>query len=182
MKYFARVAGVCTAVAGIAFGAFAAHSEPIKIKYAAYHASNSVFMQAQQDMMKAITERTGGKVTFETYYSGSLLKAQDLYPGLARGVADMVTSVAHAFNPKEFPLSGVTLPFITDNVYAATLAYSDWYEASPEVQKEFERNGAHFLFGMPAAENVLWTQKKVTKAEDLKGMRIRMLLGPGEAL
>jgi TRAP-type C4-dicarboxylate transport system substrate-binding protein len=38
------------------------------------------------------------------------------------------------------------------------------------------------LLSLPAAENVLWSMKKINTAADLKGMRIRTLLGPAEVL
>lgn len=159
-----------------------ANAEEFRIKYGAFHSASETFIQVITRMMENVTERTDGRVTFEPYYGGSLLKAPDLYPGMARGAVDMVTSVPHAFNPQEFPLSGITLPFTTDNVFAATIAYREWYRQSPEVQSEFQRNNAFLLLGWPVAENVLWTNKPIRTADDLRGMRIRMLLGPGEAL
>lgn len=175
-----RLLLLLTAIAGLMTPAMAQDS--IKLKVASYHAANSLFIRTNQWMFDEITKRTNGKVTFETYYGGSLLKAPDIYPGLTRGVVDIGISVPAAFNPREWGLTGITLPFITENVYAASLAWREWYEASPVVQKEFQRNNARLLFAMPAAENVLWSQKKILTAGDLKGQRIRTVLGPGEAL
>lgn len=169
-------------IAALCVGSSIAQAAPVTIKYGAYHSANETFITAINDMMSAITDRTQGEIVFEPYYGGSLLKAQDLYPGLARGAVDMVTSAPQAFNPRDFPLSGVTLPFMTDNVHAATYAYQDWFSNNPAVQAEFKRNGAHLLLGWSLAENVIWTKKPINTAADLKGMRIRMLLGPGEAL
>lgn len=174
--------GVAALAASLNIMPAIAADKPITIKYGAFHSPNESFIKVITKMTENITQRTDGRVRFEMYYGGSLLKAADLYPGMARGAADMVSSVPHAFNAREFPLSGVTLPFTTDNVPAATIAWQEWYKQSPEVQQEFKRNRAHLLLAWPAPENVLWTQKEVNKAEDLKGMRIRMLLGPGEAL
>src|SRR5690625_6205740 len=53
-----------------------------KIKYGAYHTANETFIKEITQMMDTITERTDGEVVFEPYYAGSLLKAQDLYPGM----------------------------------------------------------------------------------------------------
>ncbi|HLS17090.1 MAG TPA: TRAP transporter substrate-binding protein DctP [Paenalcaligenes sp.] len=153
-----------------------------KIKYGAYHTANETFIKEITQMMDTITERTDGEVVFEPYYAGSLLKAQDLYPGMSRGAVDMVTSAPQAFNTRDYPLTGVVLPFMSDNPLATTMAFQDWVDANPEVGEEFDRNGAHLLFGWSLGENVLWTKKAVTEASDLEGMRIRMLLGPGEAL
>lgn len=155
---------------------------PIKLKVASNYPATSLFSRVQQHMLDDVTKRTNGRVTFEWYYGGVLLKASDVFPGVGRGAADIGFSVPAAFNPREYPISGVTLPFVTENVQAASLAFRDWYNTTEAVQKEYQRNNVRFLVALPASENVLWSQKKVTTAADLKGMRIRMLAGPGDAL
>ena len=172
---------MCSAVVALApVGARAQGA--IKLKVASNYPANSLFSRVQQYMLDDITKRTNGRVTFETYYGGLLLKAADVFPGVSRGAADIGFSVPAAFNPREYPLTGVTLPFLTENVQAASLAFRDWYNTTEAVQKEYQRNNVRFLLALPSAENVLWSQKKVTTAADLKGMRIRMLLGPSDAL
>lgn len=155
---------------------------PIRLKVASNYPATSLFSRVQQFMLDEVTKRTGGRVTFEWYYGGLLLKAADVFPGVGRGAADIGFSVPAAFNPREYPITGVTLPFLTENVQAASLAFRDWYTSTDAVQKEYQRNNVRFLLAIPSAENVLWSQKKVTTAADLKGMRIRMLLGPSDAL
>lgn len=161
-------------------GPVLAEEEPIKIKFAGSHAATESFMQITTKMMENITERTNGRVTFETYYGSSLLKAPDIFPGLANGAVDMATSAPATFNLREFPLSGVALPCTTENVLAATAAMEELFSTNAELKAEFERNNTYPLTAWPVAENVLWTQKKVEKAEDLKGLRLRMLSGPGD--
>jgi TRAP-type transport system periplasmic protein len=155
---------------------------PIKLKVASNYPATSLFSRVQQHMFEEVTRNTAGRVTFEWYYGGVLLKAADVFPGVGRGAADIAFTAAAAFNPREYPISGVTVPFLTENVQAASLAFRDWYNTQEAVQKEYQRNNMRFLVALPASENVMWSQKKVTTAADLKGMRIRMLAGPGDAL
>lgn len=156
--------------------------DSIKLKVASNFPATSLFSRVQQFMLDEITKRTNGRVSFEVFYGGLLLKAADVYPGTGRGAADIALSVPAAYNPREYPLTGVTLPFVTENVQAASLAFRDWYNSTEAVQKEYQRNNMRFLLALPSAENVLWSQKKVATAADLKGMRIRMLLGPSDVL
>ncbi len=156
--------------------------KPMKLKVASNYPATSLFSRVQQHYLDQVTKKTDGKVTFEWFYGGVLLKAADIFPGISRGVVDIGFSVPAAFNPKEYPISDITLPFITENPGAASMAFRDWYATNPAVQKEFQKNDVHMLLTLPAAENVLWSMKKVTTAADLKGMRIRTLLGPAEAL
>lgn len=156
--------------------------KPMRLKVASNYPATSLFSRVQQHYFDQVTKETGGKVTFEWFYGGVLLKATDIFPGISRGVVDIGYTVPAAFNPREYPLSDITLPFVTENPGAASMAFRDWYNTNPALQNEFKRNNVHLLLTLPAAENVLWTMKKVQVAEDLKGMRIRTLLGPADAL
>lgn len=155
--------------------------DAMTLKVASNYPSTSLFSRVQQFYTDQITKKTEGKVTFEWFYGSALLKATDVFPGISRGVVDMGYSVPAAFNPREYPVSDITLPFITTNPGAASMAFAEWYQNTPAVQKEFKKNNVHLLLTLPAAENVLWSMNKVQKADDLKGMRIRTLLGPGQA-
>lgn len=154
----------------------------MKLKIASNYPASSLFSRVQQQFADEITRNTQGKVTFEWFYGGVLLKAGDVYPGLARGAVDLGFTVPAAFNPREFPIAGVTLPFVTESPYAGCMAFKEWYNTTPDAQKEFQRNNVHMLLTLSTSENVLWSMKKVNTAADLKGMRIRTLLGPGDAL
>jgi len=156
--------------------------KPMKLKVASNYPATSLFSRVQQHYFDQVTKKTGGKVTFEWFYGGVLLKATDIFPGISRNVVDIGFSVPAAFNPREYPISDITLPFVTENPGAASMAFRDWYNTTPAVQNEFKKNDVHMLLSLPAAENVLWSMKKINTAADLKGMRIRTLLGPAEVL
>lgn len=156
--------------------------KPMRLKVASNYPATSLFSRVQQHYFDQVTKETGGKVTFEWFYGGVLLKATDIFPGMSRGVVDIGYTVPAAFNPREYPLADITLPFVTENPGAASMAFRDWYNSNPALQNEFQKNNVHLLLTLPAAENVLWSMKKVSVAEDLKGMRIRTLLGPADAL
>ncbi|NBS65852.1 MAG: hypothetical protein EBT33_16150 [Betaproteobacteria bacterium] len=154
----------------------------LKLRIASNYPAPSLFTRVQQEFAKEVTAKTNGKVTFEWMLGGNPLKAGDVYPGMARGATDLGFTVPAAFNPREFPVSGVTLPFVTESPYAGCMAFREWYQNTPDVQREFQRNNVHLLLTLSTSENVLWSMKRVNTAADLKGMRIRTLLGPGDAL
>ena len=156
--------------------------KPMKLKVASNYPATSLFSRVQQHYFDQVKKKTGGKVTFEWFYGGVLLKATDVFPGISRSVVDIGFTVPAAFNPREYPISDITLPFVTENPGAASMAFRDWYNTTPAVQNEFKKNDVHMLLSLPAAENVLWSMKKINTAADLKGMRIRTLLGPAEVL
>jgi TRAP-type C4-dicarboxylate transport system substrate-binding protein len=150
---------------------------PIKLVYATYTPATTAQGRSSTWFMKEVTARTGGRVVFETYFSGSLLGAADLYPGLARGAVDIAEGAPTGYNAKDYPLTAVTIPYITDKFDAVTWAFKELYESSPELRREYEGKGIHLLYASSFIENTLWTMKKVETRADLKGMRIRALSG-----
>jgi TRAP-type C4-dicarboxylate transport system substrate-binding protein len=150
---------------------------PIKLVYATYNSAATAQGKASTWFMKEVTARSGGRVVFETYFSGSLLGAADLYPGAARGAVDIAEGAPTGYNAKDYPLTAVTIPYTTDKFDAVTLAFVELYATSPTLRQEYESKGLKLLYASSFIENTLWTNKKVETRADLKGMRIRALSG-----
>lgn len=153
-----------------------------ELTYATFYGSNDFYETSADYFMKEVTRRTDGRITFKPYYGGSLLKTAEMSTGLAKGAADIAAAVPAAFNPREFPLTGVMLPFITQNPPAATAAFAQLYRESPALQKEYERNNQRLLWALGSGENTIWTRKPIHTADDLQGARIRAIIGVADAI
>lgn len=169
---------VAACVAALALFTFGAQAQaPVKLVYATHASSTSLPAKVDRWFMEEVTKRSNGRITFESYFAGAFLPAPDLYPGLARGAVDITTAVPAAYNPNEFPLSNVILPYVTDKVDAASYAIRELYDTNPEFKKEYEGKGIQLLWTYASPENSLWTHKPITKASDLRAMRIRAVQG-----
>ena len=124
-------------------------------------------------MMDEIEKRSDGEIKFEQYWSSSLLKAPDLFPGLQSGAADIVIGAPHGYNVREYPLANVVMPFMTTRADALTKAWQDLYANNATFRNEFESKGAKVLFSLAWAENTVWSKKPIAKVEDLKGLKVR---------
>jgi TRAP-type C4-dicarboxylate transport system substrate-binding protein len=133
-------------------------------------------------MMDEIEKRSGGEITFEKYWSSSLLKAPDLFPALRSGAADIVIGAPHAYNVREYPLANVVMPFMSTKADAMTYAWQDLYKNNAEFRKEFESKGAKVLFSMAWAENTVWSKKPIAKVDDVVGLKIRSVPTISDAL
>lgn len=153
-----------------------------KLTYATYIPESFAMTRADIWFMDEVTKRTNGAITFEKYYSGSLLKASDILPGVSAGAADIGNSVPSAYNRQDYPLSNITLPFITSHVDSVTLAFKDLYDANPQFRQEYEKRGLKLLYAPAYAENTMWSTKEVAKPGDIKGLRVRAVLAVGDAL
>ncbi|HWK34074.1 MAG TPA: TRAP transporter substrate-binding protein DctP, partial [Hyphomicrobium sp.] len=159
------------AMTGLAHVATAGAAE--KLVYATY--ITEVYSASKTDiwLMSEIEKRSGGEITFEKYWASSLLKAADLFPGLASGAADVVLGAPHGYNVKEYPLANVVMPFTTSQADAITLAWRDLYKNNASFRNEFESKGGKVLYAVAWAENTVWSRKPIGKLADLKGLKIR---------
>lgn len=182
MKRRAGILGAACAVAMLAGGALTPAHAQTKLTYASFYGPDEFFETSAKYFMGEVTRRSEGKITFEPYYGGALLRVAESGDGLSRGVADIGVTVPAAFNPREFPLTGVVLPFVSENPYAVTQAFADLMHEDPAFAEQFRQHNQKPLWALAAGENSLWTNKPVRTFSDLKGMRIRSILGVAEAL
>ena len=170
------ILGVCAATA---VGVSA--QEARKLTYATFYGQNEFYETSAKYFMDEVTKRTNGKIVFQPYYGGSLLKTAEMSTGLAQGAADIAAAVPAAYNPREFPLTGVIMPFVSENPVAVTYAFAE-LEKTPELQQEYLRNNQKLLWALASGENSLWTNKPIKTAADLKGARIRAIIGVADGI
>lgn len=78
--------------------------EPMTLKLADFSGDqNANFGKAMVAWEESITEFTGGKITFENYWSSSLLGALDTLSGVGDGVAD-IGLIIPSYMPQELPV------------------------------------------------------------------------------
>jgi TRAP-type C4-dicarboxylate transport system substrate-binding protein len=174
------------AAASISVGVLTAAASPamaqVTLTYATYFNSNDPLVQVDTWFMEEVEKRTNGNVTFDTYFSGTMLGGPDIYPGLTRGAIDVGMSVPAAFQPSEYVLSNVTLPYITDNSVAVTYAFNQLLQQSDALQKEYANQNIKLFYALGFSENEIWSNSPIHNAEDLKELRIRSVMSIANAL
>jgi len=167
----AALALACSAASAAVLPAAAAE----KLVYASYVSEVYTISKTDIWMMQEVEKRTQGRIKFETYFSGALLKAPDLYPGLQSGAADVVMGVPSAYNRNDYRLSNFVLPYISSKADAVAKALGEVFAGNADLRKEYEGRGAKVLYVVPWSENTFWSQKPVTKVDDFKGLKVRSL-------
>lgn len=182
MKMSKLILGALGLVGVIATGAPAPSQAKETLVYANY--ISEIYTTSLGDIwfMDEVEKRSNGEIVFERYFSGSLLSASDLFPGLARGAADVVAGVPSAYNRNDYPLSNVTLPFITDDSDAVTFAFTELFDANEDLRKEFEGRNAKVLFARGYSVNTIFSRLPITKPEDYNGLKIRAVLAIADAM
>jgi len=176
------VAGAILVLAMVLGAVGQANAQTKKLTYATYIPDTLVMAKVDTWFMSEVTKRTNGRITFEPYYSGTLLKASDILPGVAAGAADIGNSVPSAYNRRDYPLSNITLPFITSHVDSVGGAFKKLYDANDQFRQEYESKGVKLLYAPAYGENTIWSTKPINKPEDVGGLKIRAVMAIGDAL
>ncbi len=142
----------------------------VTLKYANFFPPTHIQSQLAEQWCKEVEKQTEGRVKVEYYPGGSLLKAPQIYDGVADGIADIGFSVL-AYSRGRFPVAGaLDLPFgYPSGVVATKVANEVYAKFHP---KEFDDTQLMYLHAH--GPGFIHTRDKViTKLEDLKGLRIR---------
>lgn len=121
--------------------------------------------------LKWIEEQAKGRVKFTYYTSGTLLKTPDLYSGVAKGVAHVV-SFMPGWYAGQFPLSEIMdlPPGITDS-QQSTVIHWEYYKKYLATQPEWASVKMLWVVGAP--QDVSTVNKPLNVPADIKGLRIR---------
>lgn len=177
MKAFATpvLAGSMAVAALLAPGTAAAQTafSPQTFSYAAWITPQLGHALAMIDFFEAVGERTGGAITFEPYWFGSLCGAIDALECVSSGQVDIVFGSA-IFNPAELPLTTIaSVPFQTSNTQASTNAMNSLITDYAPLQAEWQRAGAHLLYFGHGSLPLLGTTRPIETLEDVRGRAIR---------
>lgn len=116
-----------------------------------------------------ITERTGGRVTFEYYPGASLVSAANSFDSVKNGIVD-IAMTATANTPGVFPvMSYLEMPLGYKDGWVGTHVCNDFINNFdlPEF------NGIKVLYTHTVSPLVIHSNWKIESADDFKGMIIR---------
>ncbi len=122
-----------------------------------------------------ILARTGKyKVSWIKGFGGTVVKVRGELDGVEGGLGDLGV-VPGPFHPAKLSLYqiGYVTPFTSLDVEVATAGMTHLFKTYPAMGKQPQRFNQSVLAISGTADNyLLWTKKKITKFQDLKGMKI----------
>jgi len=146
-------------------------AETFKLKYSSWVPEQDAMNYSPNLWMKEVEKRTGGRVKVTPYYAQTLGKVANFLDMLKTGICDLALIPTGMFS-KDFPILDVlSLPGLIPNRTVGTeTMYALMYRGL--LDKEFSGYRpivlqAHDPF------YIVFTKKKVTSLEGLKGMKIR---------
>lgn len=151
--------------------------QDVTLTYATFVGADHPTSQAFEAWAERVTTETGGAVTFETYYDGTLCAAGELGDCVSNGTADM-GFVIPGYEPANFPIASFSnIGFVTNDLQAQVDSFGELYEESAELKNEFENQGLHILYSTASNPYLIATNKEVENFDDLSGLGLR---APGD--
>lgn len=166
MKLAITFASILTATA------LSASAENYKV--AEFTSQNSSSAALDQKWAQLVTEATGGKTTFEFFWSGSLGAGPEIVHLLSGG-AIKIGGSAPAYYPSELPLAGLTnsLPAVFPDVETAMRLQRKLTTEHPQFLAEAERVGVYPIIQHGLTPSRLMCTKPVSTLADLSGLKVR---------
>lgn len=120
-----------------------------------------------------VSAKSGGTITFDEFYDGSLCALPDTNTCVGDGRAD-IGFTSTSYHPTEFPITQIgSLSFQTNDIQAQGSAMQDLYAEYPEMTAEFEDKGQHLLYFSPVGAHQIALTEQVNSLDDLSGKDIR---------
>ena len=121
-----------------------------------------------------VNERGKGIVQIDVYWGGTLLKGEQLIPGLQAGTADII-NLTGAYLLGSFPIVGIQIIPVWDSVASS---YKGMKIGTPlaDIQNEvLKKKNLYQLATAGMIPEFLWTRNKLVRTpEDVKGLKIRV--------
>lgn len=151
-----------------------AEQQTFKLKYtSSYPPPPYLDSTSEVRWMELVTERSNGRITFEQFYGGALGGANETFPLVRSGGAD-VGAVAYGNSPTEFPFYGweFATPFGPTDPEITLKAARDLWAAFPQFEETLAKQGLHHLLIIPWDSYNILSLSPIQKVEDMKGMRM----------
>ena len=140
-----------------------------------HYAPVGAAIKAFMPKVDEILARTGNyKASWVKGFGGQIVKVRGELEGVQTGLGD-IGVVPGPFHPSKLSLYqiGYVTPFASVDLQVTTDAMSNLLATYPAMGKQAQRFNQTVLAISGTAENyALWTSKKITKFEQLKGMKI----------
>jgi TRAP-type mannitol/chloroaromatic compound transport system substrate-binding protein len=169
-----------TAVAGGAALAFPMISKgqasPISMRFQSTWPTKDIFHEYALDYAKKVNDMTGGDLKIEVLPAGSVVPAFGLLDAVSKGTLDGGHGVLAYHYGKQNALAlwgSGPAGGMDANMVLAWHKYGGGKQLLDEIYKSIGANVVSFPYGPMATQPLGWFKKRITKADDFKGMKYR---------
>lgn len=152
-----------------------AAEKPIELKFSAFYSESTAAGPLTKEFCKRLEEASDGRVKINIYWAGALGPCPQQFDLVRGGVADLALHYP-LYTASRFPLSlFIEMPFIAESGVSTTKVFQEMIKQNL-VSDEFKEVKLVSALGYPPLH--LFSNKKISKMEDFKGLRTWSGTGP----
>jgi len=169
LRSYIKVCGAALLLAVLLIAAGPASA--LELQYAIFHPKGDAFSIAEDKWMKAVTERTQGRVTFKPAYAGSLVTLTEAFDAVQSGTVHLALTAVSVLSGKVPDVSA----FEPLGYYSEDARYNEMMQqAEPLLESIFAQHKVVYLWGQPGVGVINVCRNKHTKLpQDYKGVKLR---------
>jgi TRAP-type mannitol/chloroaromatic compound transport system substrate-binding protein len=172
------LAGAAASVGGAAAVGFPAigRAEVTTMRFQSTWPTKDIFHEYALDFAKKVNDMTGGDLKIEVLPAGSVVPAFGLLDAVSKGTLDGGHGVVAYHYGKQNALAlwgSGPAGGMDANMVLAWHKYGGGKQLLEEIYKSIGANVVSFLYGPMATQPLGWFKKRITKADDFKGMKYR---------
>lgn len=148
--------------------------EPRTLRLASMYPEKSTLVYSLVKFAEEIEQRTEGRITFDKYFGGSIMQAEENLDAIGSGAVDIGSGI-FLYSPGKTPLGTYLFNFIFNepNYHSQVKIMREMYEKIPALNDELAQyNIAPVLLFYPLSTYMILSSSPIENLSDLKGKKI----------
>ena len=176
-KFLKAATGAVAAGATLGFPMIAkGQAGPISMRFQSTWPTKDIFHEYALDYAKKVNDMTGGDLKIEVLPAGSVVPAFGLLDAVSKGTLDGGHGVLAYHYGKQNALAlwgSGPVGGMDANMVLAWHKYGGGKQLLDEIYKSIGANVVSFPYGPMMTQPLGWYKKRITKADDFKGIKFR---------
>ncbi len=149
--------------------------EPMTLTFATHLPETGVDGASLKYFFEEVSKETGGQLTFDYHFAGSLVKATDSLTAVSDGLVDIAFVPEGFFETQFYPTFVATIPYTTTSEWVTNKALYEMFRTYEPFQKMCDGQNVVNLGVVAPSELSMCSNLKISSLEDLKGLKIRAM-------
>lgn len=149
--------------------------EPMTLTFATHLTEAAIDGASLRYFFDEVSKETGGLLTFEYYFGGSLVKATDSLTSVSDGLVDIAFVPEGFFETQFYPTFVATIPYSVTSEWVTNKALYEMFQTYEPFQKMCDDQNVVNLGVVAPSELSMCSNKRIESLEDLQGLKIRAM-------
>jgi len=149
--------------------------EPMKLTFATHLPETGVDGASLKYFFEEVSKETGGLLTFDYFFAGSLVNATDSLTSVSNGLTDIAFVPEGFFETQFYPTFVATIPYTTTSEWVTNKALYEMFQTYEPFQKMCDDQNVVNLGVVAPSELSMCSNLKIESLDDLSGLKIRAM-------